>query len=142
MPPGPEQTRVIPDTTGAVGKTGQYQPLQRHSHSPVKPSAPWGRRGLAWAGAGYLTREGGMAELNQSSSSLQRKKPPWLKLDIPKTQVSLDDPPTFVQARVKRQAFLRSVSMPVESTRIQAPPFDPRRPALQRQSSITQTIKR
>ncbi|XP_061081155.1 inactive rhomboid protein 1-like isoform X2 [Conger conger] len=81
-----------------------------------------------------------MAELTQGGSSLQRKKPPWLKLDIPKTQVSLDEPPSFAQ--VKRQAFLRSVSMPVEGTRFQSPPFDPRRPALQRQTSITQTIKR
>ncbi|KAG9334917.1 hypothetical protein JZ751_006314 [Albula glossodonta] len=196
--PGPEQTRVIPNTTGAVGKTGQYQPLQHHSHSPCQTLCSLGqaRAGLDRSREavaklpGKGRRESGvnggcgeiaqmkqrllpperirraalllglsplesvqddsnklffagwsMAELNQSSSSLQRKKPPWLKLDIPKTQVSLDDPPTFVQARVKRQAFLRSVSMPVESTRIQAPPFDPRRPALQRQSSITQTIK-
>ncbi|XP_035253095.1 inactive rhomboid protein 1-like isoform X3 [Anguilla anguilla] len=84
-----------------------------------------------------------MAERAQGSgsSSLQRKKPPWLRLDIPKPQLSLDEPPTFAQVQVKRQAFLRSVSMPVESTRFQSPPFDPRRPALQRQASITQTIK-
>uniref|UniRef100_A0A3Q3XB16 Inactive rhomboid protein n=1 Tax=Mola mola TaxID=94237 RepID=A0A3Q3XB16_MOLML len=33
----------------------------------------------------------------ESTSSLQRKKPPWLRLDIPTPQMSLDEPPTFVQ---------------------------------------------
>ncbi|XP_061086934.1 inactive rhomboid protein 1 isoform X2 [Conger conger] len=80
---------------------------------------------------------------HQSSSSLQRKKPPWLRLDIPPAQLSLDEPPTFVQP-VKRQGFLRSISMPVEHTHLSSPPCDPRdlrRTALQRQPSITQTIK-
>uniref|UniRef100_A0A3B1JEN4 Uncharacterized protein n=1 Tax=Astyanax mexicanus TaxID=7994 RepID=A0A3B1JEN4_ASTMX len=75
-----------------------------------------------------------------STSSLQRKKPPWLKLTIPAAQASLDEPPTFIQ----RQGFLRSVSMPVETSHLVSPPrdlFDPRRPPLQRQASITQTIK-
>ncbi|KAG9334804.1 hypothetical protein JZ751_006553 [Albula glossodonta] len=61
-----------------------------------------------------------------------RKKPPWLKLDIPPTQP------------VKRQGFLRSISMPVENTHLASPPcdlHDLRRPVLQRQPSITQTIK-
>ena len=78
------------------------------------------------------------------SSSLQRKKPPWLKLDIPDTQLSLDEPPAFVQP-VKRGAFSRSASMPAEHTHHGYPayePADPRRPPLQRQASITQTIKR
>ncbi|XDV12594.1 hypothetical protein PO909_001219 [Leuciscus waleckii] len=78
-----------------------------------------------------------------STSSLQRKKPPWLKLDIPIPQVSLDEPPAFVQP-VKRHGFHRSVSMPVETSHLPSPPrdlFDPRRAAFQRQSSITQTIK-
>uniref|UniRef100_A0A3Q2SRA0 Inactive rhomboid protein n=1 Tax=Fundulus heteroclitus TaxID=8078 RepID=A0A3Q2SRA0_FUNHE len=80
----------------------------------------------------------------ESTSSLQRKKPPWLRLDIPTAQMSLDEPPTFVQP-VRRQGFLRSISMPVESSHLQSPPrdiFETRRPVLQRQSSITQTIKR
>lgn len=107
-----------------------------------------------------------------STSSLQRKKPPWLKLDIPTTQVSVDEAPAFVQVRaplstssevhsvalvsnpvhhisllqpVKRHGFHRSVSMPVETSHLPSPPrdlFDPRRAAFQRQSSITQTIKR
>ncbi|XP_048090018.1 inactive rhomboid protein 1 isoform X2 [Alosa alosa] len=89
-----------------------------------------------------------MAEAGQpessGSSSLQRKKPPWLKLDIPNTQLSLDEAPAFVQP-VKRGAFLRSASMPAEHTHHGYPsyePTDPRRPPLQRQPSITQTIKR
>ncbi|XP_018610284.1 inactive rhomboid protein 1 isoform X5 [Scleropages formosus] len=80
-------------------------------------------------------------------SSLQRKKPPWLRLDIPAAQVSQDEPPTFVQS-VRRQGFLRSISMPVESTvHFHSPASDPhdardrRRQAFQRQTSITQTIK-
>uniref|UniRef100_A0A672RGM0 Inactive rhomboid protein n=1 Tax=Sinocyclocheilus grahami TaxID=75366 RepID=A0A672RGM0_SINGR len=79
-----------------------------------------------------------------STSSLQRKKPPWLKLDIPTAQVSVDEAPAFVQP-VKRHGFHRSVSMPVETSHLPSPPrdvFDPRRAAFQRQSSITQTIKR
>ncbi|XP_043089911.1 inactive rhomboid protein 1 isoform X4 [Puntigrus tetrazona] len=78
-----------------------------------------------------------------STSSLQRKKPPWLKLDIPPAQVPLDEAPAFVQP-VKRHGFHRSVSMPVETSHLPSPPrdlFDPRRAAFQRQSSITQTIK-
>ncbi|XP_047006698.1 inactive rhomboid protein 1 isoform X1 [Ictalurus punctatus] len=78
-----------------------------------------------------------------STSSLQRKKPPWLKLTIPTAQMSLDEPPTFVQP-VRRQGFLRSVSMPVETSHFATPqhdPFEHRRPPLQHQTSITQTIK-
>ncbi|XP_062846380.1 inactive rhomboid protein 1 [Trichomycterus rosablanca] len=78
------------------------------------------------------------------TSSLQRKKPPWLKLTIPSAQMSLDEPPTFVQP-MKRQGFLRSVSMPVEPSHLASPQrdiFDHRRLALQHQTSITQTIKR
>ncbi|KAK6311688.1 hypothetical protein J4Q44_G00173520 [Coregonus suidteri] len=93
----------------------------------------------AWGGVGSMAEP-----RRESTSSLQRKKPPWLKLDIPTAQVSLDEPPTFVQP-VKRQGFLRSISMPVEPSHLRSPPrdlFDPRRPPLLRQSSITQTIKR
>lgn len=36
----------------------------------------------------------------ESTSSLQRKKPPWLRLDIPTAQMSLDEPSTFVQVFV------------------------------------------
>ncbi|XP_055746266.1 inactive rhomboid protein 1-like isoform X3 [Salvelinus fontinalis] len=79
----------------------------------------------------------------QESSSLQRKKPPWLRVDIP-PQTSLDEPSTFIQP-VKRQGFLRSVSMPGENIQSGIANFDTSnhlQPPLQRQPSITQTIKR
>ncbi|XP_064415158.1 inactive rhomboid protein 1 isoform X2 [Latimeria chalumnae] len=75
-----------------------------------------------------------------SASSLQRKKPPWLKLDIP-APVPPPEEMMFVQP-IKRQPFLRSVSMPVENTRIISPQNEQRRPQLQRQTSITQSIKK
>ncbi|KAM4631722.1 inactive rhomboid protein 1 [Discoglossus pictus] len=82
-----------------------------------------------------------MAEVRRdSTSSLQRKKPPWLKLEIP-TVITTHEEPTFVPP-FKRQTFLRSVSMPAENTRIPSPPNEQKRPILQRQTSITQTIKR
>ncbi|KAJ8413638.1 hypothetical protein AAFF_G00081450 [Aldrovandia affinis] len=111
----------------------------QHDRREVLPRK---RRRLSWPAWGGAVS---MAEpRHQSSSSLQRKKPPWLKLDIPPSQVSLDELPTFIQP-VKRQGFLRSISMPVENTHLSSLAYDPRdlrRPALQRQPSITQTIKR
>ncbi|XP_023664952.1 inactive rhomboid protein 1 isoform X2 [Paramormyrops kingsleyae] len=86
-----------------------------------------------------------MAEPRPESTSLQRKKPPWLKLDIPAApQLSFDEPPTFAQP-AKPQSFLRSLSVPAESAHVNSPYHDPRelrRNPLQRQPSITQTIKR
>ncbi|XP_059976547.1 inactive rhomboid protein 1 isoform X3 [Mesoplodon densirostris] len=76
-----------------------------------------------------------------STSSLQRKKPPWLKLDIPAMVPPAAEESSFLQP-LRRQAFLRSVSMPVEPTRVPSPHQEPRRPGLQRQMSITQTIRR
>ncbi|KAM8934503.1 inactive rhomboid protein 1 isoform 2-T2 [Pelodytes ibericus] len=82
-----------------------------------------------------------MTDIQQdSTSSLQRKKPPWLKLEIP-SAATTNDEPAFVQP-FKRQTFLRSVSMPVEHARMSSPPNEQKRPILQRQTSITQTIKR
>ncbi|XP_023664950.2 inactive rhomboid protein 1 isoform X1 [Paramormyrops kingsleyae] len=85
-----------------------------------------------------------MAEPRPESTSLQRKKPPWLKLDIPAApQLSFDEPPTFAQP-AKPQSFLRSLSVPAESAHVNSPYHDPRelrRNPLQRQPSITQTIK-
>ncbi|XP_029311936.1 inactive rhomboid protein 1 isoform X4 [Cottoperca gobio] len=52
-----------------------------------------------------------MGEPGNMNSSLQRKKPPWLKLDIPTIRLTPDDTPTLTQP-VKR---LRSVSMPGEN---------------------------
>lgn len=99
-----------------------------------------------------------------STSSLQRKKPPWLKLDIPAAAPPAAEEPSFLQVGpgqlglwvhpaqppdqhpvaqpLRRQAFLRSVSMPAETAHIPSPYHEPRRPVLQRQTSITQTIRR
>ncbi|XP_041532535.1 inactive rhomboid protein 1 isoform X5 [Microtus oregoni] len=75
-----------------------------------------------------------------STSSLQRKKPPWLKLDIPAVVPPAAEDPSFLQP-LRRQAFLRSVSMPAETARVPSPHHEPRRLVLQRQTSITQTIR-
>ncbi|EPQ10252.1 Inactive rhomboid protein 1 [Myotis brandtii] len=99
-----------------------------------------------------------------STSSLQRKKPPWLKLDIPAVVPPAAEDPSFPQAGpgqhglwvppaqpphhdpvtqpLRRQAFLRSVSMPAETAYVPSPYHEPRRPVLHRQTSITQTIRR
>ncbi|KAM9179216.1 inactive rhomboid protein 1 isoform 3-T4 [Mergus octosetaceus] len=79
---------------------------------------------------------------HDSTSSLQRKKPPWLKLDIPvPVPMAVPEEPLPVQP-TRRQAFLRSVSMPADNSRVPSLPNEVRRPVLQRQTSITQTIKR
>ncbi|XP_044034058.1 inactive rhomboid protein 1 isoform X6 [Siniperca chuatsi] len=76
------------------------------------------------------------------SSSLQRKKPPWLKLDIPTIQLTPDDTPTPTQP-VKR---LRSVSMPGENPQTCIAALETSnnylRPPLERLPSFTQSIKR
>uniref|UniRef100_A0A8D3A792 Inactive rhomboid protein n=1 Tax=Scophthalmus maximus TaxID=52904 RepID=A0A8D3A792_SCOMX len=76
------------------------------------------------------------------NSSLQRKKPPWLKLDIPTIQLTPDDSATHTQP-VKR---LRSVSMPGENPQTCIAALETSnnylRPPLERQPSITQSIKR
>ncbi|XP_050630627.1 inactive rhomboid protein 1 isoform X1 [Macaca thibetana thibetana] len=99
-----------------------------------------------------------------STSSLQRKKPPWLKLDIPSAAPPTAEEPSFLQVGpgqqglwappvqyphhdpvaqpLRRQAFLRSVSMPAETAHISSPHHELRRSVLQRQTSITQTIRR
>ncbi|XP_032086363.1 inactive rhomboid protein 1 isoform X3 [Thamnophis elegans] len=82
-----------------------------------------------------------MSELRrESSSSLQRKKPPWLTLDIPAVPfLAAAEEPAALQP-LKRQAFLRSVSMPADNSLFPAAYSEARRPVLQRQTSITQTI--
>ncbi|XP_030630123.1 inactive rhomboid protein 1 [Chanos chanos] len=87
-----------------------------------------------------------MAEsANESSgSSLKRKKPPWLTLDIPTNQLPADEQSNFLQPNV-RQMYLRSASVPTENIQLRCPPVDPnnvRRPSVLRRPSITQTIKR
>ncbi|XP_072312276.1 inactive rhomboid protein 1 isoform X2 [Eucyclogobius newberryi] len=74
-------------------------------------------------------------------SNLQRKKPPWLKVDIPTIQLTPADGPTHSQP-VKR---LRSVSMPTEHPHLCVslePPTHHLRPTKERLPSITLSIKR
>ncbi|XP_068161799.1 inactive rhomboid protein 1 isoform X2 [Antennarius striatus] len=91
-----------------------------------------GRRGVELAS---------MDEPGSRNSSLQRKKPPWLNLDIPTIQLTPEDPPTLVQP-VKR---LRSVSMPGENTQVCITAVESSnnylRPPLERLPSFTQSIK-
>ncbi|XP_049758820.1 inactive rhomboid protein 1 isoform X9 [Elephas maximus indicus] len=83
-----------------------------------------------------------MSEVRRdSTSSLQRKKPPWLKLDIPAAAPPATEESSYLQP-LRRQVFLRSVSMPAETVRVPSPHPELRRPVLQRQTSITQTIRR
>ncbi|XP_036081253.1 inactive rhomboid protein 1 isoform X1 [Rousettus aegyptiacus] len=90
----------------------------------------------------HFAASGTMSEARRdSTSSLQRKKPPWLKLDIPAVAAPVAEEPSFLQP-LRRQAFLRSVSMPAETAHVPSPYYEPRRPVLQRQTSITQTIRR
>lgn len=42
----------------------------------------------------------GMEETGSRNSSLQRKKPPWLKLDIPTIQLTPDDTPLPNQVKL------------------------------------------
>ncbi|XP_078134569.1 inactive rhomboid protein 1 [Sander vitreus] len=80
-----------------------------------------------------------MDEPASRNSSLQRKKPPWLKLDIPTIQLTPDD--TLTQP-VKR---LRSVSMPGENPQTCIAALETSnnylRPPLERLPSFTQSIK-
>ncbi|CAL8309738.1 unnamed protein product [Boreogadus saida] len=91
-----------------------------------------------------------MAELGkgvEGSPSLQRKKPPWLQLDIPTIQLTPDDTPTVPQQPAGRTplAVPRSVSMPVENqTGLSAWEPAPNHylsPPQERRPSISQTIK-
>ncbi|XP_078200251.1 inactive rhomboid protein 1 isoform X5 [Callithrix jacchus] len=116
---------------------------------------------MLWACPALL---GTMSEARRdSTSSLQRKKPPWLKLDIPSAAPATAEEPSFLQVGpgqqglwvppvyhphcdpvaqpLRRQVFLRSVSMPAETAHISSPHYELRRPVLQRQTSITQTIR-
>ncbi|XP_075884344.1 inactive rhomboid protein 1-like isoform X2 [Nelusetta ayraudi] len=75
------------------------------------------------------------------NSSLQRKKPPWLKLDIPTIQLTPDDSPHLTQP-VKR---LRSLSMPGEKPQTCTAALDTSnnylRPPVERLPSFSQSIK-
>ncbi|XP_047465835.1 inactive rhomboid protein 1 isoform X2 [Mugil cephalus] len=82
-----------------------------------------------------------MDDPGSRNSSLQRKKPPWLKLDIPTIQLTPDETPALTQP-VKR---LRSVSMPGENPRACMSAVETSnnylRPPQERLPSFTQSIK-
>ncbi|KAK5905663.1 hypothetical protein CgunFtcFv8_001597 [Champsocephalus gunnari] len=83
-----------------------------------------------------------MDEPGSMNSSLQRKKPPWLKLDIPSIRLTPDDTPALTQP-VKR---LRSVSMPGENPQTCIAALETSnnylRPPKERLPSFTQSFKR
>ncbi|XP_034049995.1 inactive rhomboid protein 1 isoform X2 [Thalassophryne amazonica] len=83
-----------------------------------------------------------MDEGGSRNSNLQRKKQPWLKVDIPTIQVTLDDMPTLTQP-MKR---LRSVSVPSENYQTYLAALETSNnylgPPKERLPSITQSIKR
>ncbi|XP_061564513.1 inactive rhomboid protein 1 isoform X2 [Cololabis saira] len=82
-----------------------------------------------------------MDETGSRNSSLQRKKPPWLKLDIPTIQLTPDDTPAVTQP-VKR---LRSVSMPGENPQTCIAALETSnnylKPPMERVPSFRQSIK-
>ncbi|XP_047570155.1 inactive rhomboid protein 1 isoform X7 [Lutra lutra] len=118
---------------GGGGGSGSPSPEPSGPRGPPRPGA---------GGGGPSCPSGAMSEARRdSTSSLQRKKPPWLRLDIPAAAPPAAEEPGFFQP-LRRQAFLRSVSMPAETARVPSPHREPRRPVLQRQTSITQTIRR
>ncbi|XP_047570154.1 inactive rhomboid protein 1 isoform X6 [Lutra lutra] len=141
---------------GGGGGSGSPSPEPSGPRGPPRPGA---------GGGGPSCPSGAMSEARRdSTSSLQRKKPPWLRLDIPAAAPPAAEEPGFFQVGpgrqglggcpvqpphcdpaaqpLRRQAFLRSVSMPAETARVPSPHREPRRPVLQRQTSITQTIRR
>ncbi|XP_066519946.1 inactive rhomboid protein 1 isoform X2 [Hoplias malabaricus] len=74
----------------------------------------------------------------------QRKKPPWLQLDIPITHSPMEEQ-NFLQPWVRNSLYLRSASVPTENIQIRCPPVDPnayRRSSVLSKPSISQTIKR
>ncbi|KAM9716970.1 inactive rhomboid protein 1 isoform 4-T7 [Menidia menidia] len=83
-----------------------------------------------------------MDETGSRNSSLQRKKPPWLKLDIPTIQLTPDDTPTLTQP-AKR---VRSVSMPGENPHTCIAALESSnnylKPPLERLPSFTESIKK
>ncbi|XP_077958979.1 inactive rhomboid protein 1 isoform X4 [Gasterosteus aculeatus] len=82
-----------------------------------------------------------MDEPGSRNGSCQRKKPPWLKLDIPTIRLTAYDTPTLPQP-VKR---LRSVSMPGENPQMCIAASETSnnylRPPMERLPSFTQSIK-
>nr|XP_055032442.1 inactive rhomboid protein 1 isoform X1 [Misgurnus anguillicaudatus] len=84
------------------------------------------------------------AEDESRSSSLRRKKPPWLRLDIPSNLNTVEEHSNFLQPVMRNSLYLRSASVPTENMQIRCPPGDPnayRRTSALRKPSISQTIK-
>ncbi|XP_077057198.1 inactive rhomboid protein 1 isoform X1 [Siphateles boraxobius] len=87
-----------------------------------------------------------MAETEDEStnSSLQRKKPPWLRLHVPIVPNPMEEHNNFLQPVMRNSLYLRSASVPTENIQLRCPPVDPnacRRPSVLRKPSISQTIK-
>uniref|UniRef100_A0A672PZY7 Inactive rhomboid protein n=1 Tax=Sinocyclocheilus grahami TaxID=75366 RepID=A0A672PZY7_SINGR len=84
------------------------------------------------------------AEDESRNSSLPRKKPPWLRLDIPIAPNPVEEHNNFLQPVMRNSLYLRSASVPTENIQLRCPPVDPnacRRPSVLRKPSISQTIK-
>ncbi|XP_026132582.1 inactive rhomboid protein 1 isoform X1 [Carassius auratus] len=85
------------------------------------------------------------AEDESRNSSLRRKKPPWLRLDIPIAPNPVEEHNNFLQPGMRNSLYLRSASVPTENIQLRCPLVDPnacRRPSVLRKPSISQTIKR
>ncbi|XP_052467169.1 inactive rhomboid protein 1 [Carassius gibelio] len=85
------------------------------------------------------------AEDESRNSSLRRKKPPWLRLDIPIAPNPVEERNNILQPVMRNSLYLRSASVPTENMQLRCPPVDPnacRRPSVLRKPSISQTIKR
>uniref|UniRef100_A0A8C1F8L4 Inactive rhomboid protein n=1 Tax=Cyprinus carpio carpio TaxID=630221 RepID=A0A8C1F8L4_CYPCA len=85
------------------------------------------------------------AEDESRNSSLRRKKPPWLRLDIPIAPNPVEEHNNFLQPVMRNSLYLRSASVPTENIQLRCPPVDPnacRRPSVLHKPSISQTIKR
>ncbi|XP_016316859.1 inactive rhomboid protein 1-like isoform X2 [Sinocyclocheilus anshuiensis] len=85
------------------------------------------------------------AEDESRNSSLRRKKPPWLRLDIPIALNPVEEHNNFIQPVMRNSLYLRSASVPTENIQLRSLPVDPnacRRPSVLRKPSISQTIKR
>ncbi|XP_076025750.1 inactive rhomboid protein 1 isoform X2 [Genypterus blacodes] len=86
-----------------------------------------------------------MDEPGSRNASLQRKKPPWLQVDIPTIQLPPEDTPTSIQPTKRSHGFLRSVSVPGENSQNGIAAMETSnshlRPPVERLPSITQSIK-
>ncbi|KAH0632110.1 hypothetical protein JD844_020173 [Phrynosoma platyrhinos] len=136
------------------GPPGQHKqppaeeaPWSQAGHPP--PDLPEGRRGYGGAGLGTAILSNfsvsGKAELKGAAKSEGPQDPQrvwWASDPLLTWPQGFDLPSGFLWQPPRRQAFLRSVSMPTENTRLPSPHHEGRRLGLQRQTSITRTIRR